>query len=115
MVVINADPCSRPQRTVLEVGRINGNSSQLHVSTGEFRGLVDAQILDCNIYPRVWRPTKKPDEKKKEVKQSTVSLDGIPVRLLTGILIISRTTHLELNRFDLIRLLLRSNRELESD
>jgi len=49
------------------------------------------------------------------VKQSTVSLDEIPVRLLTGILIISRTMHLGLNRFDLIRLLLRSNRELESD
>ena len=29
VVVINADPCSRPQRTVLEVRRINGNSRQL--------------------------------------------------------------------------------------
>jgi len=69
--------------------RPESSSSSRHVSRNEFRGPVDAQTLDCDIYPMVW-PQRR-NTTKKEVKQSTVPLNEISVRQLTGILIILRT------------------------
>jgi len=123
VVVINVDPCSRPQRTVLEVRQINGNSSRLRAkdqrvvldtSPGVNSGDSWTHRSWTVISTRGSDPNKE-TRQKKEVEQSAVSLDETPARLRTGILIISRTMHLELNHFDLIRLLLRSSRELESD
>jgi len=53
---------------------------------------------------------------KREAERSTVPLYEILVHLLTRIpSITSRAICLELNGFDLVRLLLRRSRELEAD